>query len=515
MDVEGNFTYTPNQNYVGIDYFTYTIEDADGQQDSAIVWLNLTDVPEPPPPPPPPEPEPGRWFIAQADNHDQQIDPDKSIDEGNDWTFTVVYGGGGNTPIALGQQVIVTLDTWIPGQADEASLTDYTLDMNGIGQFDVVDYVYENDQWVVTIEANNDGANLTGNVFNVTVYAETDEEVEVSELIGFDIDTAELDGNPIGSVWETNDDVLVEIVDNTEPPPPPPPPEDPLPPDAIDNNYETDEDEPVLGNVFTDFTGEGLDNDPDSTFALKDYTQAFNGSVVVNPDGSFTYTPNEGYFGNDSFEYTIIDPDGLEDTATVYITVNEVPEPPPPPPPEPPVFEGQWFISQADNHDQGIDPDKTIIEGDKKDGEWDFNVIYQGGGNVHIDADQSVFVTLDLWVPEGADQATYLDDYTINVHGLSQIDVKSWELNGSKLTVEVGTDKANGANLTGNVFRVEVFATDDEAVEGPELIGFDIDDAVGADGAIYGQAWETNDDVLIEIESDDLGSLVDPGDDIV
>jgi hypothetical protein len=46
--------------------------------------------------------------------------------------------------------------------------------------------------------------------------------------------------------------------------------------------------------------------------------------VVVNPDGSFVYTPNANYHGPDSFTYTITDADGDVSTATVSITVTPV-----------------------------------------------------------------------------------------------------------------------------------------------------------------------------------------------
>ena len=51
-------------------------------------------------------------------------------------------------------------------------------------------------------------------------------------------------------------------------------------------------------------------------------TPASNGTVVMNPDGSgsFTYTPNSNVPGTDSFEYTVSDGD-LTDTATVALTV--------------------------------------------------------------------------------------------------------------------------------------------------------------------------------------------------
>jgi large repetitive protein len=50
-------------------------------------------------------------------------------------------------------------------------------------------------------------------------------------------------------------------------------------------------------------------------------TAASNGTVVRNADGTFTYTPNAGFDGNDSFTYTVRNADGATDTATVRITV--------------------------------------------------------------------------------------------------------------------------------------------------------------------------------------------------
>lgn len=50
-----------------------------------------------------------------------------------------------------------------------------------------------------------------------------------------------------------------------------------------------------------------------------------NGQLVLNPDGTFSYTPNSNFFGTDTFTYTVKDRDG--DTslpATVTINVNAV-----------------------------------------------------------------------------------------------------------------------------------------------------------------------------------------------
>ena len=47
-----------------------------------------------------------------------------------------------------------------------------------------------------------------------------------------------------------------------------------------------------------------------------------NGAVTLNPDGSFTYTPNADYNGPDSFTYQVDDGNGGTATATVNLTVN-------------------------------------------------------------------------------------------------------------------------------------------------------------------------------------------------
>ena len=55
------------------------------------------------------------------------------------------------------------------------------------------------------------------------------------------------------------------------------------------------------------------------------YTQPSNGTIVLNNDSTFTYSPNANYNGSDSFEYIICNPTGLCDTALVYINVNIIP----------------------------------------------------------------------------------------------------------------------------------------------------------------------------------------------
>ena len=90
-------------------------------------------------------------------------------------------------------------------------------------------------------------------------------------------------------------------------------------PDAVDDNFTTDEDTPVSGTVASN------DSDPDGdalTFSVAN--QPTNGNVVLQPNGSFTYTPDPGYNGPDSFDYQTVDADGATSTATAFINIDAV-----------------------------------------------------------------------------------------------------------------------------------------------------------------------------------------------
>jgi hypothetical protein len=60
-----------------------------------------------------------------------------------------------------------------------------------------------------------------------------------------------------------------------------------------------------------------LDNDVNVTGNPVVVTPPMHGTVTLNPDGSFTYIPDPGFFGDDSFTYQV----GTSNVATVYIHV--------------------------------------------------------------------------------------------------------------------------------------------------------------------------------------------------
>ena len=73
----------------------------------------------------------------------------------------------------------------------------------------------------------------------------------------------------------------------------------------------------------------GNDTDPDGdSLDVASTTDPPNGTAVINPDNTITYTPDNGP-GSDSFEYTITDGNGGFDTARVDVTITEDPNSPP------------------------------------------------------------------------------------------------------------------------------------------------------------------------------------------
>ncbi|WP_462410750.1 beta strand repeat-containing protein [Neobacillus sp. Marseille-QA0830] len=85
-----------------------------------------------------------------------------------------------------------------------------------------------------------------------------------------------------------------------------------------DVNVSTQVNTPVSGNVkATDANGDII------TYAVS--TQAAHGESTVNPDGSWIYTPAQGYTGTDSFSISVSDGDGGTTSLTILIKVNQAP----------------------------------------------------------------------------------------------------------------------------------------------------------------------------------------------
>jgi len=89
-------------------------------------------------------------------------------------------------------------------------------------------------------------------------------------------------------------------------------------PDARITAVDTPLSVPAPGLLVNDYD---VDNES-LTVTTTPITPPTNGAIILNPDGSYTYTPGPGYVGTDSFAYEISDPGGLTSTTTVTITVD-------------------------------------------------------------------------------------------------------------------------------------------------------------------------------------------------
>ena len=94
-------------------------------------------------------------------------------------------------------------------------------------------------------------------------------------------------------------------------------------PDAVDDHISTEEDTPVTFSVLENDTDEDGD-----ILSIVSFSVPAHGILVENSDGTFTYTPENNYNGQDSVSYTISDGSGQEDSAMVALEVTAVNDPP-------------------------------------------------------------------------------------------------------------------------------------------------------------------------------------------
>ncbi|MFA7628618.1 MAG: Ig-like domain-containing protein, partial [Candidatus Dojkabacteria bacterium] len=151
---------------------------------------------------------------------------------------------------------------------------------------------------LVTVDA-------TGLVVSITPYAGN----EVAHLIGtftFSIPEGsikDLAGHPLEQVE------AILIVTNVAPV-------------AVDDAYTTDEDVVLIVGAPGVLSND-TDYDPTILTAVK-ITDPANGTLTLNVDGSFTYTPDADYNGTDTFTYVANDGHDDSNIATVTITVTPV-----------------------------------------------------------------------------------------------------------------------------------------------------------------------------------------------
>ncbi|MEM8504476.1 MAG: Ig-like domain-containing protein [Cyanobacteria bacterium P01_D01_bin.1] len=280
LNSDGSFTYTPDADFAGEDTFTYTVSDGEGGEDTGTVTVTVND-----------EIAPLAVGISAA--------PTDLVEE--DGTVTTLSFTLSEAPPDGG--IDVTVDSDIPASLAEFVVSD--------ASFSGLQLVGAND------DASGFTVNITEQNATISLPVFDDDLDEGLEEITYALQAGDgyvIDDASSSVTLSITDDDGVIIVPNS-------------PPDAEDDSYST-----ALDTALTVSAGEGVltnDTDADGDALVATFVgNPDNGSVTLEEDGSFTYTPDAGFSGTDSFTYQASD--GEDNSEVTTVTINVAPDDAPP-----------------------------------------------------------------------------------------------------------------------------------------------------------------------------------------
>ncbi|ELA7420113.1 tandem-95 repeat protein, partial [Vibrio parahaemolyticus] len=354
---DGTVTYTPDDNYVGKDTFTYIVTSG-GVSESTTVEVNVTPVNDAP--------------VAKDDiattqedtavtidvlSNDTDVDGDKlSIESASvpkeQGTVEVVNGKLVFTPAEnFNGDAEITYTVTDGALTDQATVkvTVNAVNDTPVVESNVADQALAEDFTPYTIDLNtafSDVDNVDGEL-TFSVSGNSNIQVAIVNGIATITPTADWNGSetlaftatdPSGeSVSQTVDFTVAPVVD--------------IEADSAD----VVEDTPTIINVLGNDTFEGKDK----VVSLDAENGPKNGTVIVNNDGTVTYTPDDNYVGKDTFTY-VVTSGGVSESTTVTVNVTPVNDKP----------ESENFTHVADDQLTHVvfDADtKPLGSGDSKD----------------------------------------------------------------------------------------------------------------------------------------------------
>ncbi|EJG1889493.1 tandem-95 repeat protein [Vibrio parahaemolyticus] len=357
VNPDGSVTYTPNDNYVGKDTFTYVVTSG-GVSESTTVTVNVTPVNDAP--------------VAKDDIATTQEDTAVTIDvlsndtdvDGDKLSIqsATVPEAQGKVEIVDGKLVFTPAENFnghaeITYTVTDGALTDQAtvkVTVNAVNDTPVVesniaDQALAEDFTPYTIDLNtafSDVDNVDGEL-TFSVSGNSNIQVAIVNGIATITPTADWNGSetltftatdPSGeSVSQTVDFTVAPVVDI----------------EADSTNVV--EDTPTIINVLGNDTFEGKDK----VVSLDAENSPKNGTVIVNNDGTVTYTPDDNYVGKDTFTY-VVTSGGVSESTTVTVNVTPVNDKP----------ESEDFTHVADDQLTQVvfDTDtKPLGSGDSKD----------------------------------------------------------------------------------------------------------------------------------------------------
>jgi hypothetical protein len=329
VNSNGSFSYTPAPGFSGVDSFKYTITDAAGASDTALVTINVV-APNSPP---------------NAVDDAASADPSQSVqinvltndtDPDGDKLTVVGVGSAANGQASIGAGGVITYQP-NPEFAGVDSFT-YTIS-DGRGGTDSAtvrvivtgdDLIARNDSFTVNedtirnpLDVLFNDSDPQGQNFKVTAVTQSTKGIVEIGLNGVNVLYTPDPGfvgadsftytitDTLGATDTATVSVIVQELAG--------------PPIASDDQATVNEDSPptVIAVLVND-------SDPDGgTFKITSVTQGNNGTVAIRPGQlDLVYQPNPNFRGTDTFTYTITDNDGTTDTAIVTVTVVNTPDPP-------------------------------------------------------------------------------------------------------------------------------------------------------------------------------------------
>ncbi|PXB17898.1 RTX toxin [Vibrio parahaemolyticus] len=326
VNPDGSVTYTPNDNYHGIDSFTYIVTSG-GVSESTTVYVDVTPENDAP--------------VAKDDTaitdedtpvtidvlpNDTDVDGDKlSIESASvpkeQGTVEVVNGKLVFTPAEnFNGDAEITYTVTDGALTDQATVkvTVNAVNDTPVVESNIADQTSAEDFTPYTIDLNtafSDVDNVDGEL-TFSVSGNSNIQVAIVNGIATITPTADWNGSetltftatdPSGeSVSQTVDFTVAPVVDIKA------------------DSTNVVEDTPTIINVLGNDTFEGKDK----VVSLDAENGPKNGTVIVNNDGTVTYTPDDNYVGKDTFTYVVTSGGASESTTvTVNVTpVNDKPE---------------------------------------------------------------------------------------------------------------------------------------------------------------------------------------------
>ncbi|WP_257976813.1 tandem-95 repeat protein [Vibrio parahaemolyticus] len=354
---DGTVTYTPDDNYVGEDTFTYIVTSG-GVSESTTVSVDVTPENDAP--------------VAKDDTAITDEDTPVTIDvlpndtdvDGDKLSIqsATVPEAQGKVEIVDGKLVFTPAENFnghaeITYTVTDGALTDQAtlkVTVNAVNDTPVVesniaDQALAEDFTPYTIDLNtafSDVDNVDGEL-TFSVSGNSNIQVEIVNGVATITPTADWNGKETitFTAKDSSGESVSQTVDFTVAPVA----------DIVADKATVVEDTPTIIKVLGNDTFEGKDN----VVSLDAENGPKNGTVIVNNDGTVTYTPDDNYVGKDTFTY-VVTSGGVSESTTVTVNVTPVNDKP----------ESEDFTHVADDQLTQVvfDTDtKPLGSGDSKD----------------------------------------------------------------------------------------------------------------------------------------------------